>query len=92
MIDLGKKSETVMVTFEDGKIVDSIVCNGGNCKRKSLGAEPCPGCPYCDEKGNLLCLPSSFLPFSSSLTYARPSRMRSRVIYVTSSTGLPPQP
>ena len=27
--------------------------NGGNCKRKSLGAEPCPGCSYCDEEGNL---------------------------------------
>ena len=53
MSDLGKKSETVMVTFKDGKIVDSTVCNGGNCKRKSLGAEPCPGCSYCDEEGNL---------------------------------------
>ena len=53
MIDIGKKSETVMVTFKDGKIVDSTVCNGGNCKRKSLGAEPCPGCSYCEEEGNL---------------------------------------
>lgn len=52
-IDLGKKSETVMVTFKDGKIVDSTVCNGSNCKRESLGTEPDPGCSYCDEEGNL---------------------------------------
>ena len=26
-----------MVTFKDGKIVDSTVCNGGNCERKSRG-------------------------------------------------------
>ena len=34
---LGKESETVMVTYKDGKIVDSTVCNGGNCERKSRG-------------------------------------------------------
>lgn len=52
-VDLGKGSETVMVTVKDGKIVGSTVCNGGDCERKSLGAEPCPGCQHCDEKGDL---------------------------------------
>lgn len=28
-VDLGKESETVMVTLKDGKIVDSTVCDGG---------------------------------------------------------------
>ena len=50
---LGKESETVMVTFKEGKIVDSTVCNGGNCERKSLGAEPCHECSYCYVEGNL---------------------------------------
>ena len=52
-IDFGKGAETVMVTVKDGKIVDSTVCNGGDCERKSLGAEPCPGCQHYDEKGDL---------------------------------------
>jgi len=28
-------------------------CNGGNCERHKLGAEPCSDCPFCDEKGNI---------------------------------------
>ena len=29
------------------------LCNGGRCERWQLGAEPCEGCTYCDEEGNL---------------------------------------
>ena len=28
-------------------------CNGGDCERAQLCAEPCAGCAYCDETGNL---------------------------------------
>ena len=28
-------------------------CNGGDCQRHKLGAEPCTDCPYCDERGNI---------------------------------------
>ena len=28
-------------------------CNRGDCERHKLGAEPCAGCPYCDEEGNI---------------------------------------
>ena len=28
-------------------------CNGGDCERARLCAEPCAGCKYCDEEGNL---------------------------------------
>ena len=28
-------------------------CNGGDCERARLCAEPCAGCLYCDERGNL---------------------------------------
>ena len=28
-------------------------CNGGDCQRHKLGAEPCTDCPYCDESGNI---------------------------------------
>jgi hypothetical protein len=28
-------------------------CNGGDCERHKLGAEPCAGCPYCDAEGNI---------------------------------------
>lgn len=28
-------------------------CNGGDCERHRLGAEPCADCPYCDEEGNI---------------------------------------
>lgn len=28
-------------------------CNGGNCERAKLGAEPCTDCRYCDKDGNL---------------------------------------
>ena len=28
-------------------------CNGGDCQRHKLGAEPCADCPYCDEEGNI---------------------------------------
>ena len=32
---------------------DDFGCNGGDCIRAKLCAEPCAGCPYCDEEGNL---------------------------------------
>ena len=28
-------------------------CNGGDCQRHKLGAEPCTECPYCDAEGNI---------------------------------------
>ena len=28
-------------------------CNGGDCERHRLGAEPCAGCQYCDAEGNV---------------------------------------
>ncbi len=28
-------------------------CNGGDCERHRLGAEPCAGCQYCDAEGNI---------------------------------------
>jgi hypothetical protein len=28
-------------------------CNGGDCERHRLGAEPCAGCEFCDEEGNI---------------------------------------
>lgn len=28
-------------------------CNGGDCERHRLGAEPCAHCPFCDEEGNI---------------------------------------
>ena len=28
-------------------------CNGGDCERAKLCAEPCADCLYCDERGNL---------------------------------------
>ena len=28
-------------------------CNGGDCERHMLGAEPCAHCPFCDEEGNI---------------------------------------
>ena len=28
-------------------------CNGGNCERAKLGAEPCTDCRHCDKEGNL---------------------------------------
>lgn len=27
--------------------------NGGDCERHRLGAEPCAGCEFCDEEGNI---------------------------------------
>ena len=27
--------------------------NGGDCERHNLCAEPCAGCLYCDEEGNI---------------------------------------
>ncbi len=34
-------------------IKQSFVCNGGDCERHRLGAEPCAGCLFCDEEGNV---------------------------------------
>lgn len=28
-------------------------CNGGDCERHKLGAEPCAGCQFCDAEGNI---------------------------------------
>lgn len=32
---------------------DFSKCNGGDCERHRLGAEPCAHCPFCDEEGNI---------------------------------------
>lgn len=41
----------------EAKITETIkqcfVCNGGDCERHRLCAEPCAGCQYCDEEGNV---------------------------------------
>lgn len=29
------------------------ICNGGDCERHRLGAEPCADCQYCDAEGNI---------------------------------------
>lgn len=34
-------------------IKQCFVCNGGDCERHRLGAEPCAHCPFCDEEGNI---------------------------------------
>ena len=39
--------------FEMLKMKDGDHCNGGDCQRHKLGAEPCTDCPYCDERGNI---------------------------------------
>ena len=36
-----------------GEVFDNDPCNGGDCERHKLGAEPCTDCPYCDEEGNI---------------------------------------
>ena len=39
--------------FEMPKMKDGDHCNGGDCERHRLGAEPCAGCEFCDEEGNI---------------------------------------
>ena len=41
--------ETFMIDVEE----TGDDCNGGDCERHKLGAEPCAGCPYCDAEGNI---------------------------------------
>ena len=32
---------------------DETYCNGGDCDRHRMGAEPCERCPFCDEEGDI---------------------------------------
>lgn len=34
-------------------IKQAFICRAGNCQRHELCAEPCEGCQYCDERGNI---------------------------------------
>ena len=40
-------------TQEKKQIERENKCNGGDCERHRLGAEPCALCPFCDEEGNI---------------------------------------
>ena len=42
-----------MGSLYKAKQIDANHCNGGDCQRHKLGAEPCTDCPYCDEQGNI---------------------------------------
>ena len=39
--------------FTEWLLAPMSKCNGGDCQRHKLGAEPCTDCPYCDERGNI---------------------------------------
>ena len=39
--------------FPEWLLAPMSKCNGGDCIRAKLCAEPCTDCPYCDEEGNL---------------------------------------
>ena len=48
--DLG---QFVTTRLNDALKKDGDHCNGGDCERHRLGAEPCAGCEFCDEEGNI---------------------------------------